>query len=356
MSIQTLLQESFQPEQAKLVEKAITDVIEQKLNEAAVDAASKQAELAQRSAEEICDLHTHYQGELRKASLQYLDLEKRANAEIKTAVDAIVKANGEKLELVEHYQGELREAAKLYLQETDVTSINEMQATIAKYVSEKAELMEHAQAYGEHAYERGLQEAEAIAKEANEIFIQESQEMFNQLDELARARQTLNTIKESFEISGFALSEDLAYQGLQEEVQKQEAANKALQESLDQANAELLENAKLREFDTLTEGMSELQKSKLKNVASVITGDIKEYSRTLSYLVESQATPATKTVAEKTAPTGIANGLNTLNEKATSTDGFTQTKPVNESIFGGEPADFVNNIVNQIKNINTNKM
>lgn len=343
MSITTLLQEALQPAQASLVEKAIADAITQKLNEASIDSATKQAEMAQKSAEEIECLHTHYKGELRKAASHLLKLEKDSNAEIRTAVDAIVKANGEKLELTEHYTAELREAAQMYLAETEHGSLEEMKATVAKYVKEKAELMEHAQAFGEEAFQKGLQEAESIAKEANDQFISESRELFDQLDELAKVKQTLNTIKESFEVSGFSLSEDLAYQGLQEEIEKQQAVNEELQESLKQANSSLLESAKDKAFDTLTEGLSVLQKSKLKNVASVITGDISEYSRTLTYLVESQSGTNGKatTPATSAAAATIDFGINHLNES---------TQPGLSPNFASDTS-FVNDIVSQMKNI-----
>lgn len=338
MDITNLLNESLQPEQAKLVEQAILDAVQVKINEATQDAARAQAEAAQKYAEQVDSLDAHYKGELRKAASMYAALETHLDKELKIAVDAVVKAYDEKDRLEEHYVGELQEAANRYITETDGEALSEMKQTIADYVTERAELLEQAQKYGEYGYSQGLEEAERLSKEAADKFIAENQEKFEQLDEMARIKSTLNTIKESFEKHGFGLSEDLAYQGLEEEVKSKETEISQLQESLKAAEAKLFESEKEKAFAELTSTLSESQREKLQGVATAITAnEISGYRKTLSILVES-----TNLVKEPVKTK--------LPEEKTEVNTLTESKfPQSRSMFGDEPNDFVQQIVGQMK-------
>ena len=79
MNITELLKESFQPEQASLIESAIAQAIEAqveiKLAEAKADSATAQAQVAQKSAEDIENISATYDSEMKKAAKEIVKLE-----------------------------------------------------------------------------------------------------------------------------------------------------------------------------------------------------------------------------------------------------------------------------------------
>lgn len=295
MDIKQLLKESFQPEQAALIESAIAQVIdakvEEKLQEAKADAATQQAQVAQKSAEELENISQKYDAEMKKAAKAVVELEKFYNREMNIAVDKIVTAYDDAERQAQHYESELKEAAEMFIAETEHGSLSEAQEQIAKYVQEHAKLIDQAQEYGEYAFQEGLAEAQTLVEEATQKFIQENQEKFDRLDEMARYEKIVNSIKEAYEHNALGLSEDEAYKGLQEEVEQKETVISQLQESLDQTKQQLFESQKEAAFDRLTKNLSESQKEKLKDVSgAIIAEDVESYSRTLHFLVESQST------------------------------------------------------------------
>lgn len=322
MNIQELLKESFKPEQASLIESAIAQVIEakveEKLAEAKADAATAQAQVAQKSADEIENISATYDVEMKKAAKEIVDLEKFYKQQINIAVDKIVTAYDDAERQASHYEGQLKEAAEKFVAETAQGSLSEAREQIAAYVVENAKLAEQAQAYGEYAYQEGLAEAQSLVEEATALFIQENKAKFDRLDEMARLEKIVGSIKEAYEANALGLSEDEAYKGLQESVNEKEVQISALEESVAQLKAQLFENQKAAEFDRLTKHLSEMQKDKLKDVSdAIIAENVETYSRTLGFLVEAQApTQKEKTIVEN-ADTDVS--LNTSVQTITET-------------------------------------
>lgn len=316
MDITSLLQESLQPEIASVVEKAIAEAMEHKINEAKVDAATQQAQEKEKSQEQIDNLVAHYENELKVAAKQLIDLEKFYKDQSKIAVDAVLKAYDDKDRLEEHYVSQLKDAAEKYITETSQESVSALKEEVAKYVAEKSELKEAAEKYAEYVRTETLAEMQDMVSIATKEYIKENQEKFDQLDKMARYESTLNTIKESFERIGLGLSEDLAYQGLQESLETKEQTIKSLQESLEAKDAILLVKAKEESFIKLTESYSELQRDKFKRLAESISADnIESFEKTLGYIVESYGTDDT---------------TNSLNESIqTKTTDTTKTKVTN---------------------------
>lgn len=298
MNITELLKESFQPEQASLIESAIAQAIEAqveiKLAEAKADAATAQAKVAQKSADDIENISATYDSEMKKAAKEVVKLEKFYNKQINIAVDKIVTAYDDAERTSTHYEGQLKEAAERFIAETAQGSLSEAQEQIADYVTENAKLVEQAQAYGEYAYQEGLAEAQTLVEEATALFIQENQAKFDRLDEMARLEKIVGSIKEAYELNALGLSEDEAFKGLQESVESKDSEISALQESVETLKTQLFENQKAAEFDRLTKNLSESQKEKLKDVSEAILAEnVETFARTLSFLVEAQ-TPTQK--------------------------------------------------------------
>lgn len=299
MNITELLKESLPEETAKLVSETIAEVIQTKVNEAIVDSATAQAEAKQKHAEEIENISAHYDAELKKASKKVIELEKFYNDQTNIAVDKVLQAYDEKDRLEEHYVGQLEEAVDKFITETSKESVSQLQEQIAKYVVEKAELMEHAQLYAEQVRTETLSEMQEMVQEAKNEFIKENQEKFDELDEIARYKSTLNTIKESFEKIGLGLSEDLAFTQLEESVAEKEAEIEKLQESLKAKELEIFEHQKVAKFKELTENLSDLQREKLEVLSEAITADsIDTYSKTLGYIIDSTVEKAPKAIVE----------------------------------------------------------
>lgn len=299
MNITELLKESLPEETAKLVSETIAEVIQTKVNEAIVDSATAQAEAKQKHADEIENISAHYDAELKKASKKVIELEKFYKDQSKIAVDKVLQAYDEKDRLEEHYVGQLEEAVDKFITETSKESVSQLQEQIAKYVVEKAELMEHAQLYAEQVRTETLSEMQEMVQEAKNEFIKENQEKFDELDEMARYKSTLNTIKESFEKIGLGLSEDLAFTQLEESVAEKEAEIEKLQESLKAKELEIFEHQKVAKFKELTENLSDLQREKLEVLSEAITADsIDTYSKTLGYIIDSTVEKAPKAIVE----------------------------------------------------------
>lgn len=299
MNITELLKESLPEETAKLVSETIAEVIQTKVNEAIVDSATAQAEAKQKHADEIENISAHYDAELKKASKKVIELEKFYKDQSKIAVDKVLQAYDEKDRLEEHYVGQLEEAVDKFITETSKESVSQLQEQIAKYVVEKAELMEHAQLYAEQVRTETLSEMQEMVQEAKNEFIKENQEKFDELDEIARYKSTLNTIKESFEKIGLGLSEDLAFTQLEESVTEKEAEIEKLQESLKAKELEIFEHQKVAKFKELTENLSDLQREKLEVLSEAITADsIDTYSKTLGYIIDSTVEKAPKAIVE----------------------------------------------------------
>lgn len=299
MNITELLKESLPEETAKLVSETIAEVIQTKVNEAIVDSATAQAEAKQKHADEIENISAHYDAELKKASKKVIELEKFYKDQSKIAVDKVLQAYDEKDRLEEHYVGQLEEAVDKFINETSKESVSQLQEQIAKYVVEKAELMEHAQLYAEQVRTETLSEMQEMVQEAKNEFIKENQEKFDELDEIARYKSTLNTIKESFEKIGLGLSEDLAFTQLEESVTEKEAEIEKLQESLKAKELEIFEHQKVAKFKELTENLSDLQREKLEVLSEAITADsIDTYSKTLGYIIDSTVEKAPKAIVE----------------------------------------------------------
>lgn len=299
MNITELLKESLPEETAKLVSETIAEVIQTKVNEAIVDSATAQAEAKQKHADEIENISAHYDAELKKASKKVIELEKFYKDQSKIAVDKVLQAYDEKDRLEEHYVGQLEEAVDKFITETSKESVSQLQEQIAKYVVEKAELMEHAQLYAEQVRTETLSEMQEMVQEAKNEFIKENQEKFDELDEIARYKSTLNTIKESFEKIGLGLSEDLAFTQLEESVAEKEAEIEKLQESLKAKELEIFEHQKVAKFKELTENLSDLQREKLEVLSEAITADsIDTYSKTLGYIIDSTVEKAPKAIVE----------------------------------------------------------
>lgn len=318
MNITELLKESFQPEQASLIESAIAQAIEAKvqeaLEEAKQDSATAQAQIAQKSADDIENISATYDSEMKKAAKEIVKLEKFYNQQINVAVDKIVTAYDEAERMSTHYEGQLKEAAEKFVAETAQGSLSEAQAQIAEYVLENTQLKEQAQSYGEYTYKEGLAEAQSLVEEATQRFIQENQEKFDRLDEMARMEKIIFSIKEAYEQNALGLSEDEAYKGLQESVEAKQVEVTELQESVESLKAQLLEKEKETAFNTLTKDLSEAQKDKLKTVSeSILAENVETFSRTLGFLVEAQ------TVVTKEAPldesTTVDESLNTIVEQ-----------------------------------------
>lgn len=299
MNITELLKESLPEETAKLVSETIAEVIQTKVNEAIVDSATAQAEAKQKHADEIENISAHYDAELKKASKKVIELEKFYKDQSKIAVDKVLQAYDEKDRLEEHYVEQLEEAVDKFITETSKESVSQLQEQIAKYVVEKAELMEHAQLYAEQVRTETLSEMQEMVQEAKNEFIKENQEKFDELDEIARYKSTLNTIKESFEKIGLGLSEDLAFTQLEESVTEKEAEIEKLQESLKAKELEIFEHQKVAKFKELTENLSDLQREKLEVLSEAITADsIDTYSKTLGYIIDSTVEKAPKAIVE----------------------------------------------------------
>lgn len=321
MNITELLKESFQPEQASLIESAIAQAIEAqveiKLAEAKADAATAQAKVAQKSADDIENISATYDSEMKKAAKEIVKLEKFYNKQINIAVDKIVTAYDDAERTSTHYEGQLKEAAERFIAETAQGSLSEAQAQIADYVTENAKLIEQAQAYGEYAYQEGLAEAQSLVEDATALFIKENQAKFDRLDEMARLEKIVGSIKEAYELNALGLSEDEAFKGLQESVEAKDTEISALQESVESLKAQLFENQKSAEFDRLTKNLSESQKDKLKDVSeAIIAENVEMYARTLSFLVEAQTpTQKEKTITENADEEKELNtNVNTITE------------------------------------------
>ncbi len=323
MNITELLKESFQPEQASLIESAIAQAIEAqveiKLAEAKADSATAQAQVAQKSAEDIENISATYDSEMKKAAKEIVKLEKFYNKQINIAVDKIVTAYDDAERTSTHYEGQLKEAAERFVAETAQGSLSEAQAQIAEYVTENAKLVEQAQAYGEYAYQEGLAEAQSLVEDATALFIKENQAKFDRLDEMARLEKIVGSIKEAYELNALGLSEDEAFKGLQESVESKDAEISSLQESVESLKAQLFENQKSAEFDRLTKNLSESQKEKLKDVSeAIIAENVETFARTLSFLVEAQ----TPTQKEKT----ITENVDEAKELNTNVNTITESK------------------------------
>lgn len=321
MNITELLKESFQPEQASLIESAIAQAIEAqveiKLAEAKADAATAQAKVAQKSADDIENISVTYDSEMKKAAKEIVKLEKFYNKQINIAVDKIVTAYDDAERTSTHYEGQLKEAAERFIAETAQGSLSEAQAQIADYVTENAKLLEQAQAYGEYAYQEGLAEAQSLVEDATALFIKENQAKFDRLDEMARLEKIVGSIKEAYELNALGLSEDEAFKGLQESVEAKDTEISELQESVESLKTQLFENQKSAEFDRLTKNLSESQKDKLKDVSeAIIAENVEMYARTLSFLVEAQTpTQKEKTITENADEEKELNtNVNTITE------------------------------------------
>lgn len=321
MNITKLLNESFQPEQASLIESAIALAIETKvaeaLEEAKSDSASAQAKVAQKSADDIENISTTYDSEMKKAAKEVARLEKFYNKQINIAVDKIVTAYDDAERASSHYEGQLKEAAEMFVAETNKGSLSEAQAQIAEYVAENAKLIEQAQSYGEYAFQEGLAEAQTLVEEATAKFIQENQEKFDRLDEMARLENVVSSIKEAYEKNALGLSEDEAYKGLKESVESKETEISTLSETVTSLKAELFENKKAAEFDRLTKSLSESQKDKLKDVSeAILAEDIETFARTLGFIVEAQTATQVKekSLVESQAEDEKTLNTNTINE------------------------------------------
>lgn len=331
MNITELLKESFQPEQASLIEsaiaKAIESQVEAKLTEAKADSATAQAKVAQKSAEDIENISAIYDSEMKKAAKEIVKLEKFYNKQINIAVDKIVTAYDDAERTTAHYHEQLKEAAELYIRETDQGSLSELKQEVSEYVAENAKLIEQAQSYGEYAYQEGLAEAQSLVEDATAIFIKENQEKFDRLDEMARLEKIIVSIKEAYEINALGLSEDTAYNTLKESVETKTSEIEELQETVSSLKTQLFENKKLAEFERLTKNLSETQKDKLKDVSdAIIAEDINVFSRTLGFLIEAQTPSQTTKNLNENIDTHISieNNLNE-NKNQEAVDDFVKS-------------------------------
>lgn len=338
MDINQLLNEALTPEMAKLIQEgiatAVNTQVEAKLQEAK-DAATAQAIVAQKAAEEKQDICNQYDVELKKAAKEVAKLEKFYKDQSKVAVDTVLDAYNKAEKLEEHYVAQLELAAQQYISETSKESVSALRESLAKHVTALAETKEQATKYGEYIREATLAEMQDMVNEATQEFIKENQTKFDQLDTLARYQSTFNTIKESFEKIGFGMSEDLAYQGLEEALSAKDTEVAQLKESLAEKDLALFESQKAIKFGELTESLSSLKREKLKKLSeSIHADDITEYGKTLNIIIESfnsiakddtakTDTAATinegadaKTVAD-TKNVAEKNGLNTVNESKT---------------------------------------
>lgn len=350
MNLQELLKESFQPEQASLIENAIAQAIEAqvvaRLAEATADAATAQAQVAQKSADDIENISNTYDVEMKKAAKAVVDLEKFYNKQINVAVDKIVTAYDDADRASAHYDKQLKEAAEMFVRETADGSLQEANEQIAKYVAENAALSERAQQYGEYAYQEGLQEAQSLVEEATARFIQENQEKFDRLDEMARYEKIVNSIKETYETNALGLSEDEAYKGLQEAVESKDVEITGLQESIAKLKAELFENQKASAFENMTKSLSESQKDKLKGVSdAIIAEDVATYSRTLGFLVEAQ----TVTVKEKTVVESAQDLITNANQQNTKAQSLNEASLLGSTPGGMSEADYVKYLTSAMK-------
>lgn len=315
MDITKLLNESLEPETATLVESAITEVIKEGIKEGLKDSATQQAQQAQKSQEEIENISTSYDVEMKKAVKKVVELERFYKQQSKIAVDKVLKAYDDAEKLEEHYIGQLQEAVDQYITETSQESVSKLQESVAQYVAEKAELIEHAQGYAEKVRQDTLNEMQGMVQEATQEFIKENQVKFDGLDKMARYETTLNTIKESFEKIGLGLSENEAFTSLEESVQAKETEISQLKESLASKEKELFETAKTAKFAELTESFSDLQRENLQLLSESITAsDIDQYAKTMSYIIKnasfkSDEKPLTESTKEDTN-TQVEKSLN----------------------------------------------
>ncbi len=317
MDITTLLNESLKPETAKVVSDTIESVIQTRIDEGLRDSATAQAQIAQKSQEDIQNISLTYDTEMKKAAKKVAEVEKFYKQQAKIAVDKVIKAYDDAERLEEHYIGQLQEAVEQYISETSQESVSKLKESVAGYVAEKAELIEHAQAYAEKVREDTLTEMQGMVQEATQEFIKENQTKFDQLDKVARYETTLNTIKESFEKIGLGLSENEAFKTLEESVANKDSEIAKLKESLQEKETELFESAKVTKFKELTENFSDLQREKFQLLSEAITAsNIDQYSKTLSYIIESSTTSPKVD--------------NSLNEK-TNVDNA-ETKTLNEAV------------------------
>lgn len=308
MDINTLLQEALTPEMAKVVQEGIATAVSMQISEAlqeAKDAATAQAIVVQKQADEIEDIKKQYDEELKKAAKQIAETEKFHTTEINKAVKAVMNLTEEKAIMEDHYVGQLQEAVEYVTEQSDTETVKSLQESIAKYVEEIATIKESAQSFGEHVRTETLAEMETLVQEATQEFITEHQVKFDALDKMARYESTLNTIKESFEKIGLGLSEDIAYSDLQEQVKSKEGEIAHLKESIDKQQANLFTFEKEAKFIELTETLSDLQKSKMRKLSeSIVASDINEYARTMGYIIEAttESKDDTKTIVEQKEP------------------------------------------------------
>lgn len=314
MDITKLLTESVGEETAQLLESTITEVINQRINEGLKDSATQQAQQAQKSQEEIENISTTYDAEMKKAVKKVVELERFYKQQAKVAVDTVLKAYDDAEKLEEHYIEQLQEAVDQYITETSSESVSQLKESIAGYVAEKAELIEHAQAYAEKVRQDTLNEMQDMVQVATQEFITENQAKFDGLDQLARYETTLNTIKESFEKIGLGLSENEAFTSLEESVKAKDIEIAKLQESIASKDKEIFETAKEAKFKELTESFSELQRGKFQLLSEAITADdLDKYTKTLTYIIESTtAKQEEKPLVENTKE--LPTDANVLNE------------------------------------------
>lgn len=318
MDITKLLNESLEPATAELVQEAIATAI----TEGVKDAATQQAQQAQKSQEEIENISLTYDEEMKKAAKKVAELEKFYKQQSKIAVDRVLKAYDDADRLEEHYIGQLQEAADQYITETSQESVSKLQESIAQYVAEKAEIIEHAQVFAEKVRQDTLDEMQGMVQEATQEFIKENQAQFDGLDKMARYETALNNIRESFEKIGLNLSENEAFTALEESVSTKDKEIKELKESLAAKDKEIFEQAKVTKFKELTESMSELQRDKFQTLSEAINAkDINEYSKTLGYIIASTQAINEKTINEKVENDKSLNTneeVNALNEAVKS--------------------------------------
>lgn len=318
MDITKLLNESLEPATAELVQEAIATAI----TEGVKDAATQQAQQAQKSQEEIENISLTYDEEMKKAAKKVAELEKFYKQQSKIAVDRVLKAYDDADRLEEHYIEQLQEAADQYITETSQESVSKLQESIAQYVAEKAEIIEHAQVFAEKVRQDTLDEMQSMVQEATQEFIKENKAQFDELDKMARYESALNNIRESFEKIGLNLSENEAFTTLEESVSNKDKEIQQLKESLAAKDKEIFEQAKVTKFKELTESMSELQRDKFQTLSEAINAkDINEYSKTLGYIIASTQAINEKTINEKVENEKSLNTneeVNALNEAVKS--------------------------------------
>ncbi len=197
------------------------------------------------------------------------------------------------------------------IQEKYTQAVAQLAELKESHEAEVKQLREGVEQYAEYLKEELNKEAEKKLTETVELFKTEHQAQFEKLEEASKSIHTLRVIKEALEHQGFALDEDEAFKGLQDEITQLRESLEAKDKLIVEKEQAILVSKKAELLEKATSDLSELAKEKVKVLAEMVEADsVEQYEKLINVIVARQGT-----LTEEKQPKQVEQTQENLDEK-----------------------------------------